>query len=94
MTVHVVPVECVNKAAGCFKLWPATVLAWQEHCGRFCVLLNTQWLFLCVHGWVNPEVNLPSACPPTPYTIIIIIINGFSVQQIVDVLRLENVTIV
>ena len=39
MTVHVVPVECVNKAAACFKLLPATVSAWQVHCGRFCVLL-------------------------------------------------------
>ena len=61
-----VPLGRTNKATGGVRLSPATVRDWQVCCGCFCVLLNTQWLFLRQHRWFNP----PSAShlpPPPPH---------------------------
>ena len=76
-----VPLRCTNKAACGVRRLPATVLAWQVHCGSSCVLPSTQWLFLCAHGWFSPPLAshppplpTPPFHPPTPYILNLILV--------------------
>ena len=61
------PLGYTNKAACGVKLLPLTVLAWQVHCGCFCILLNIRTMAVSPCPWmVNPAFGFPPI-PTTPY---------------------------